>query len=157
MKRRHKKKAVTQTWRRHVLSFNRRVPHSEQKSGADAGQPLVNTPKHMYNSNLRFTVTERLNTWVRVEARANRTRGSNATSLAATEQVGPFKGYGMAHLGGSYKLTKQLTFNATVYNLFNKDFLGYEPYIYNGATTYARLYNILQEPRRFWGSLTYQF
>ena len=47
---------------------------SEQRSGEQAGQPLVNTPKHMYNAMLRYTPTQKLNTWLRVEARSSRTR-----------------------------------------------------------------------------------
>lgn len=142
---------------RWTLQNNYTYTESEQRSGAQAGQPLVNTPKHMYNANLRFNATDRLNTWVRVEARSSRIRGTSATAQAATDQIGPFKGYGLAHLGAGYKLAGNVTVNATVYNLLDTNFLNYQPYVFNGNTVYASEYNNLQEPRRFWLSLNYAF
>lgn len=130
---------------------------SEQRSGAQAGQPLVNTPKHMYNATVRYTATEKLNTWLRAEARSSRTRGTGATNVAATEQIGPFKSYGLAHLGAGYAIAPSVTLNATIYNLFDNDFLGYRPYVVNGETAYASLYNNLQEPRRYWLSVNVTF
>ncbi len=130
---------------------------SKQLSGAQTGQPLVNTPKHMYNSTVRYAATKRLNLWVRTEARSNRTRGTGAAAVAATNQIGPFQGYGMAHLGAGYQLTKKVTLNATIYNLLNTNFLTYLPVTVNNATTYASVYNNLQEPRRVWVSLSYSF
>ena len=131
--------------------------HSEQQSGQQIGQPLVNTPKHMYNSMVRFTATRKLNLWLRAEARSNRTRGTSAAAVQATQQIGPFKGYGMAHLGGAYQLSNSLTLNMTVYNLLNTNFLAYQPYLSNNTTAYASVYNNLQEPRRAWVSFTYAF
>jgi outer membrane receptor for ferrienterochelin and colicins len=130
---------------------------SEQRSGAQTGQPLVNTPKHMFNSTVRYLASRRLNTWLRIEARSSRTRGTAATARAATEQIGPFKGYGMAHLGVGYEVNKRVMLNATVYNLLNTDFLAYRSYVFNNATVYSSVYNNLQEPRRLWVSLTYMF
>jgi len=143
--------------RRYSVQHNYTYTASEQRSGAQSGAPLVNTPKHMYNAVLRGTITKKLNGWLRIEARSNRTRGTSATAAAATQQIGPFQGYGMAHLGLGYQLHKSLMLNATVYNLFNTNFLNYLPYVYNNATTYASVYNNLQEPRRAWISLTYNF
>ena len=63
----------------------------------------------------------------------------------------------MAHLGGGYQLSRNVMLNATVYNLLNTNFLAYRPYVLNNVTTYAGVYNNLQEPRRAWVSLTYNF
>lgn len=139
------------------LQHNYTFTQSKQLSGAAMGQPLVNTPKHMYNATLRHRTTSRLNTWLRVEARTNRTRGSSATALAVAQQLGPYKGYGLAHLGASFEVSKHILLSATVYNLFNTDFLTYQPYLYNGVTSYASDYNNLQEPRRAWVSVAYNF
>ncbi|MCC7124794.1 MAG: TonB-dependent receptor [Acidobacteria bacterium] len=139
------------------LMHNYTYTESEQRSGTQAGQPLVNTPKHMFNANLRYAATSRLNTWVRVEARSSRTRGTSAAAVAATQQIGSFKAYGLAHLGAGYKVTEGLTLNATVYNLLDTDFLSYEPYVLNNVTSYASRYNNLQEPRRLWLSAAYSF
>jgi outer membrane receptor for ferrienterochelin and colicins len=143
--------------RRFNVQNNFTFTQSEQQSGQQTGRPLVNTPKHMFNSTIRYNATRRLNTWLRIEARSSRTRGTSATALAATQQIGPFQGYGMAHAGAGYQLSKQVTLNATIYNLLNTNFLTYLPYVYNRVTTYASVYNNLQEPRRIWMSVTYQF
>ena len=140
----------------HLLA-NYTFTDSEQRSGAQAGQPLVNTPRHMFNANLRYTATERLGTWLRVEARGSRTRGTSAAARAATEALGPFKPYGLVHLGGSYTLSRRLTLNATIFNLLDTDFLAYEPYTVNGQLQYASPYNNLQEPLRFWASVNVNF
>ncbi|MBL8216102.1 MAG: TonB-dependent receptor [Bryobacterales bacterium] len=144
-------------WTRWSVQQNYTFTRSEQQSGSLMGQPLVNTPKHMYNATVRFTATRRLNFWARTEARSSRTRGTGAAAIAATQQIGPFKGYGMAHFGGGYQLSRHVTVNATVYNFFNTSFLTYRPYVLNNVTSYASVYNNLQEPRRAWVSLTYSF
>jgi len=143
--------------RRWTFQQNYTFTQSRQESGTQTGLPLVNTPKHMYNSMLRFTASRKLNLWLRTEARSNRTRGTGAAALAATRQIGPFKGYGMAHLGGAYQLTSKVTLNATIYNLLNTDFLAYQSYLLNNVRTYTSVYNNLQEPRRAWVSVTYTF
>ena len=139
------------------VSNNYTFTESRQLSGAQTGQPLVNTPKHMYNATVYFTMFSKIRPWVRVEARSNRTRGTSATAVAATEQIGPYKGYGLAHIGSSWQLNEKMIVNATVYNLLNTDFLTYRTYTYNGATSYTSIYNNLQEPRRFWLSMSYAF
>jgi outer membrane receptor for ferrienterochelin and colicins len=144
-------------FRRVNVMHNYTFTLSEQQSGSQIGQPLVNTPKHMYNATVRYTATRRLNLWVRSEARSSRTRGTSASARAASSQIGPFSGYGMAHVGGSYQLTDNFTLHATVYNLFNTDFLAYQPYVLNNVTSYASIYNNLQEPRRAWISVQYDF
>lgn len=150
--------SVRLTWLdRWTLQHNYTLTDSEQRSGAQAGRPLVNTPRHMYNANLRYAASARLNTWLRVEARSSRVRGTSATAQAAAAQIGDFKGYGLAHLGAGYQLSSQITLNATVYNLLDTNFLGFRPYVHNGATVYASEYNNLQEPRRLWLSVNYAF
>lgn len=127
---------------------------SEQKSGASAGQPLVNTPAHMLNAALRWQATARLSGWVRGEARSERYRGPGA----AFDALGNFKGYGLLHLGGGVRVARGVTLTLTVYNLLDQDFLSYLPYRdTSGATLYAGEYNNLQEPRRLWASLNVAF
>ncbi len=138
-------------------SANYTYTDSEQRSGEQAGQPLVNTPRHMANVSVRFAATDALSTWLRVEARGSRTRGTSASAIAATQALGDYKPYNLVHLGAGYALTRQVTLNATVYNLLDTDFLAYEPYVMNGQVMYASPYNNLQEPRRFWVSLNVTF
>lgn len=136
-----------------TLSLNYTYTESEQKSGAEKGEPLVNTPKHMLNGSLRWSVTEDVGLWLRAEVRSSRYRGAGV----AQDQLGDFKGYELFHLGGSYRLNDRVKFNAAIYNLFDKDFGGYQSYL-NGATlTYASEFANLQEPRRLWLSVTFDF
>ncbi len=124
---------------------------SEQKSGAAAGQPLTDTPEHMLNGNLRWTATDRLNLWLRGEYRSSRYRGAGDAQTA----LGDYKAYSLFHLGGAYQIDQNLTLNAVVYNLFDKDFVSLLPY---GATpTYAPEFANNQEPRRLWISVTAAF
>lgn len=139
-----------------TVSGNYTYTESEQKSGAAAGQPLVNTPKHMFNAALRWRATDRLNAWLRAEVRSDRYRGAGAAQTA----LGDYKGYSLFHLGGSYRVADNVRINATVYNLFDKDFVSYERYASNAAGTtfeYGNEYNNNQERRRLWLSATYDF
>lgn len=136
-----------------TVSGNYTYTDSEQKSGPSAGEPLVNTPEHMLNASVRWRATERLNAWLRSEVRSERYRGAGAAQTA----LGDYKGYALFHLGGSYQVAETVRINATIYNLFDKDFLDYLPYA-NGATTaYAGAYAINQEPRRLWVSVNVDF
>lgn len=135
------------------LSLNYTYTDSEQKTGTNKGLPVVNTPKHMLNGNLRWKPAESLSTWVRAEVRSGRYRG---TGIEQT-QLGDYKGYALFHLGGSYDVTKNFRVSATVYNLFNKDFVRYVDYDNGGTLGYAAQYANLQEPRRVWLSATVDF
>jgi outer membrane receptor for ferrienterochelin and colicins len=111
----------------------------------------------MFNGTLRYTASDRIGTWLRVEARGSRTRGTSAAAQAATATLGDYKPYGLVHLGGSYTLTRHITFNATLFNVLNTNFLAYEPYTLNGQVQYASPYNNLQEPLRAWASMNVTF
>ncbi|MGF7148162.1 outer membrane receptor for ferrienterochelin and colicins [Sphingomonas zeicaulis] len=136
-----------------TLGLNYTYTESEQKSGAEAGEPLVNTPRHMVNGNLRWRVTDKLATWLRAEIRSRRYRGAGA----AQDALGSFKGYSQFHLGANYELTPVVRLGAAVYNVFDKDFTGYLPYESSGAVTYTSAYANLMEPRRLWLSATVDF
>lgn len=133
------------------LSVNYTYTDSEQKSGASAGMPLTDTPKHMLNANLRWAATDRLTTWLRGEYRSERFR-----SDAAVRQVwGDYKAYSLFHAGGSFQVTQHVTINATVYNLLNTDFVKLLPY--GTPVAYAPEYTNNQEPRRLWISVKVDF
>ncbi|MDG2523714.1 TonB-dependent receptor [Caulobacter segnis] len=133
------------------LRVNYTYTDSEQKSGAGKGQPLTDTPEHMLNGNLRWTINDKLNAWVRGEYRSPRYRGAGA----AQDALGDYKEYALFHLGGSYKVRENLTLNATVYNLLNTDFVQQLPY--GTPLSYAPEYTNNQEPRRLWVSIKYDF
>ncbi|RVT89822.1 TonB-dependent receptor domain-containing protein [Sphingomonas crocodyli] len=135
------------------LGLNYTYTESEQKSGAEAGEPLVNTPKHMINGNLRWKVNDKLSTWVRGEYRSKRYRGAGAAQTA----LGSFRAYEQFHVGGNYQLTPVLRLSAAVYNVFDKDFTPYLPYASGATTVYAAAFANPQEPRRYWLSATFDF
>ena len=133
------------------LGVNYTYTDSEQKSGASAGMPLTDTPKHMLNANLRWAATDRLTTWLRGEYRSERFR-----SDPAVRQVwGDYKAYSLFHAGGSFQATQNVTINATVYNLLNTDFVKLLPY--GSPVAYAPEYTNNQEPRRLWISVKEDF
>ncbi|MBI1683280.1 TonB-dependent receptor domain-containing protein [Caulobacter hibisci] len=137
-----------QAW---TLGLNYTFTDSEQKSGAEAGRKLTDTPEHMLNGNLRWRVSDRLNAWVRGEYRGERYRGEGPARVA----LGDYKAYSLFHLGGSFEATDKVTLNATIYNLFNKDFVRQLPY--GTPVAYAPEYTNNQEPRRLWVSVQVDF
>ena len=166
------------------INANYTFTDSEQKSGEDKGEPLTNTPKHLANASLNWATTDRLNLWLKSEYRGKRARftskyenlananGSTSTSQSIYDTLGKnMKGYTLFHLGGSYQATEALAFNATIYNLFNKDFVkgkSYTTYSNSGAANgiaYGTDYThstsgssgTIEEGRRLWMSATYQF
>lgn len=140
------------------LTGNYTYTESEQKSGAEAGRPLYDTPEHMLNARLRWTATAKLSLWLSGEYRSERYRSPDTATSRAKATYGDYRAYTLFHLGGAYRLTPQLTLNATVYNLLDKNFVEYGPYVSNTATSaisYTNLYSNNQEPRRLWLSATY--
>lgn len=145
---------------------------SEQKSGKDKGALLTSTPRHVANVSLNWETTDRLNLWLKNEYRGKRARfTSKYANLTAGEKslydtVGSkTKTYNLFHLGGSYKATDTLTFNATIYNLLDKNFAKAKIYDNAGKPGYATDYahtgqsttGTLEERRRLWVSATYEF
>ncbi|WP_418186303.1 TonB-dependent receptor domain-containing protein [Aliarcobacter vitoriensis] len=88
---------------------------SEQKSGANIGKPLNNISKHMFNAGLDFDVTSKVLLWTQANYRG-KTAGSG-TSASKTPS------YTFVDLGAVYKYDKNLSFNAGVYNIANKNVL----------------------------------
>ncbi|WP_286997610.1 TonB-dependent receptor domain-containing protein [Comamonas sp. UBA7840] len=146
-------------------SANYTYTESEQKSGENKGEPLTDTPKHAFNLRFDWKPSTQWSAWARAEYRSERYRGnpnsSDAATAAAAQALGDYKAFTQFHIGGSYKPSKQLTFNAAIYNLFNKNFVDYGSYQYinRGAmtTAYSNRYRNPQEGRRLWVSGTYEF
>lgn len=136
------------------LKANYTYTRSEQKSGSAAGQPLVNTPKHMANASLRWEVTPRANAWLRGEYRSERYR----TPGIARDALGDYKAWAQLHLGGALSVAPNVTLNATIYNLLDEDFLEYAAYeTATGGLAYTNVYNNMQEGRRLWLSANFLF
>lgn len=142
------------------LSANYTYTKTEQKSGANEGWPLSNTPRHLFNANLNWQATDQLNAWLKAEYRSKRFRRTDSAVNLAYNELGDYKAYTLFHLGGSYQATENVVLNATIYNLFDKNFIKYTPYVSNTTTnaiSYDNKYNNNQERRRLWVSATYSF
>ncbi|WP_341782116.1 TonB-dependent receptor domain-containing protein [Ectopseudomonas mendocina] len=169
-----------------TLSGNYTYTDSEQKSGNDKGAPLTNTPAHLANAKLNWQTTDSLNLWLKAEYRGERARftskyenlddnGRYTTNQSIWDTLGRnTEAYTLLHLGGSFKATENLTLNATIYNLLDKEFnkgKAYTTYSYNNSgvlttgTAYGTDYanfgqsttGTVQEGRRLWVSATFDF
>ncbi|RXJ95411.1 TonB-dependent receptor [Arcobacter sp. AHV-9/2010] len=144
------------------LSANYTYMKTEKKEGSDKGGAFVNTPEHAVNAKLNWKATNKLNVWLKGEYKGERKRYTKSyDNLTPSEkniydQLGDKKAYSLFSLGGNYEATKNLTFSATIYNLFNKDFYERSSYQDGGVTKYvADEPNI--EDRRLWVSMNYTF
>ncbi|NAW69189.1 ligand-gated channel protein [Vibrio sp. V27_P1S3P104] len=114
--------------------------HSEQKSGAFKGNPLLQLPKHLASADLSWQATELLNSWAKVTYRGKEMKpegGASNDDLIAPD-------YTFVDMGVSYSLTPTATVKAAVYNLFDKD-VGYDEYGY------------VEDGRRYWLGLDVAF
>lgn len=143
-----------------ALGANYTYTESEQKSGPARGQPLTNTPRHMLNANLQWQASAALNVFVRGEYRSERYRGTGA----AQDQLGDFKPYSQFHLGARYVINDSVSVNAALYNVFDKDFVDYLPYISNPTAppasqtwAYANTRSTSESGRRLWLSVNVAF
>jgi outer membrane receptor for ferrienterochelin and colicins len=110
---------IVEAW---ALRANYTYTDSEQKSGAEKGQPLGKTAKHMANVTLSWEATERLGLFLTSELRSDRYRSWNAT----TGKPMYYKDYEIFHLGASFKASPSVTFNGRINNLLDKDFTTYQ-------------------------------
>lgn len=140
-------------WR---INANYTYTDSEQKSGDNKGEPLTDTPEHAINATLRWQATAKLDTWLSAEYRSERYRNRESVRSAPSfDDLGDFKAYSLFHLGGNYAVTNQLNLSATIYNLFDKDFVDYRAY--GDGTSFGNVYANSEEGRRLWLSARYEF
>ncbi|WP_445766276.1 TonB-dependent receptor domain-containing protein [Rheinheimera sp.] len=104
-----------------ALRANYTFTDSEQKSGANKGQPLGNSARHMANLTLNWEATDELNVFLTSEYRTKRFRSWDLIADKALY----YKGYNVFHLGASYAASEYVTFNARINNLFDQDFTSY--------------------------------
>lgn len=174
-----------------TLSANYTYTDSEQKSGDNKGEPLTNTPEHLANAKLNWQTTDRLNLWLKSEYRGERARftssyenlananGTYSTNQSIYDTLGKnTKAYTLFHLGGSFRASENLTFNAAIYNLLNKDFVDGKAYttysapnstgagggVANGTAygtdfshSTAGTTGVMEEGRRLWLSANFTF
>lgn len=111
------------------LNMNYTYTDSELiQEGRKNGQ-LSDTADHIANAQLRWDATDRYSLWFRGEYRGESRRfDGDPANLTGNNQLeyqalGDLRGYALWHLGGAYRVNKDVTLNANIFNLFDKDFL----------------------------------
>jgi outer membrane receptor for ferrienterochelin and colicins len=113
---------------------------SEQKSGEYKGEPLTQLPKHMFNLGVNWENSDKLNSWAQLTYRGKESQPTTGPSTSAI--VAPSST--MMDVGLNYSFTPSLMFKAGIYNLFDKE-IDYDEYGY------------VEDGRRYWMALNYQF
>ncbi|RGE46001.1 TonB-dependent receptor [Comamonas testosteroni] len=145
--------------------------NSEVIEGGVKNGQLANTAKHIANVQLDWTPTSQWRLWARGEYRSKSPRFSgsydnlSAANKAVFDAVGDIKGYALFHLGGSYQVNKNLSINASIFNLFDKDFRKYSQVSVNGTPTWVNSYfqggssvsGVTQAGRTFWVTANMKF
>src|SRR5690606_2418262 len=110
------------------LSLNYTWMDSELITDGEKNGRLSDHPDHIANAQPRWDATQKLALWLRGEYRGESQRfdgdpknltGNNRLQY---EALGDLKAYTLFHLGGSYKVSKDVTLSANIFNLFDKDF-----------------------------------
>lgn len=111
------------------LNMNYTYTDSELIQDGHKNGQLSDTADHIANAQLRWDATDRYSLWFRGEYRGESRRfdgdpanltGNNRLEYDA---LGDLRGYALWHLGGVYRVNKDITVNANIFNLFDKDFL----------------------------------
>ncbi|QXZ09277.1 TonB-dependent receptor [Comamonas sp. Y33R10-2] len=146
--------------------------HSEVIEGGVKNGQLANTAKHIANVQMDWTPASQWRLWARGEYRSKSPRFSGSyAKLDADDQkpifdaVGDLKGYALFHIGGSYQVNKNLSINAQIFNLFDKDFRKYNQVSVNGTPTWVNSYfqggsgvsGVTQAGRTFWITANMKF
>ncbi|WP_086981282.1 ligand-gated channel protein [Vibrio aphrogenes] len=114
--------------------------HSEQKSGDYKGQPLVQLPKHLFSSDLSWQVLADLEAWTQVTYHGEEMEPITGPSSSSIEAPS----YTFWDMGVSYQLTSNVSVNAAIYNLLDKD------------VTYDE-YGYVEDGRRYWVGMNVGF
>ena len=130
-----------------TLNLNYTWTDSELITDGRKNGKLSDTAEHVANAQLRWDATEKLALWVRGEYRGESRRfdgdpknltGNNRLEY---EALGDLKAYTLFHLGGSYKVSKDVTLSANIFNLFDKDFTKFKQWTNtNGDTVWGSEY-----------------
>ncbi|MFA7523121.1 MAG: TonB-dependent receptor [Halothiobacillaceae bacterium] len=148
---------VTQDW---TVSANYSYTDSEQETGPDAGEPLTDTPEHMANLRLNWAATEKLDTWIAAHYESERYRNrKRVRGQPSYDDLGNFKSFTLVELGGSYRLTPNITIHAAIHNLFDKNMLDYRyaGFQSRGDDVYGNTYANPEQGRRLWLSINTRF
>jgi len=127
----------------------------ESTNTASIGKPELNSLKHNIVAKASYKF-HKITPWIRGEWQIDRYMGD--TNLNREY----YKDIYLASMGVSYELSKNWSINASIYNLFDKNFTdSYETYqsVSNGVSTtnYVNAYNRIEEGRRLYLSINGRF
>ena len=112
------------------------------ENGVKNGQ-LANTAKHIASMQLDWKPSGQWGLWLRGEYRSDSPRFSGdpgnltGNNAAIYRAVGDIKGYHLFHLGGAYQVSKNVSINANIFNLLNKDFRKFRLVNLNGTPAWV--------------------
>ncbi len=154
------------------ISVNYTLTNSRQLDGENKGAPLSYSPKHVANIKLDWQATQDISTWLKIQYRGKSPRFTQNYSHLTPVQKAVYDARGdslkastVADIGASWKVMKNLTLNAVVNNILDKDFSGVEAYKVGKSTTYAGDYfqtaasttGYVIPGRNYWVSASYEF
>lgn len=119
------------------LRLNYTYTDSEIKVDGKKAGKLSDTPEHMANATLRWDANDRFSVWLQGEYRGSSRRFDgkyedySVSEKVTYDALGDLKSYTVFNLGGQYRVSKDVTLNGTIYNLFDKDFLECKHYVGN--------------------------
>lgn len=117
-----------------VLSMNYTWTDSEIKENGEKNGKLGNLPKHLANATVRWAASEELSLWLKGNYRGKARRFSGdydklaGNDKLAYDAVGDLKSYVLFDLGAAYKASNDLSLNASVTNLLDKDLAKFSTY-----------------------------
>ncbi|WP_104697096.1 MULTISPECIES: TonB-dependent receptor domain-containing protein [unclassified Helicobacter] len=144
---------------------------TEQTSGVAKGLPLTRIPEHSLNGAINYTI-QNFGFYLRGEFKAKQLRtqiatkgGTGVGSLGELENFrrnNPglseyYKPYFLLHLGGNYRINKNLKLHFGIYNLLDQNFVDYVSVTSGNSTYYLNNYNYVREGRRYYLSLNMDF
>jgi outer membrane receptor for ferrienterochelin and colicins len=147
-------------WR---LSANYTLTDSEQKSGTSSldgkGHPINNVARHIVNAKAQWQAMDNVDVWLSGQYRGKQYAGLLVDAAGTkTDKEMFYKSYVLVDAGANYKVTKNVTLSATVYNVGNKNFVDYGPNEQDlSATAYSNRYAQVLEGRRYYLSAEYSF
>lgn len=112
---------------------------TEQASGKNKGNPLNRIPDHQLNVSIEWDVNDQVNLWVKTKYNGKEKSIGSGGNISAR-----YPGYSVLDLGGSWKISKENTLYAGVYNVSNKEIR---------STNVGRL----DDGRRYWLGLNVDF
>ena len=150
---------------------------SKAKSGQYSGAPLLSTPKHQIHLKIDWDPTPKTNIWFGAEYRGRSprvvagtqgnlsslmSRPAIANTVNAYRKAGDHHPYAVFNMGISHKLSKNLTLDFRINNLFDKDFN--ETETIDGVEVTKYYSNIIRATegsyvagRNYWLGLSYDF